>query len=210
MKKVISLLLAIAVFCSFGISAVSADEVKLSRHDELMKLAREVFPEYADFINDEAPVTDVVPYSDSMDSDVVFSETRKVSETQSLNITRLARGQTIITSVEGSGPEILVPDSSISGVGPDTIGRATFEVICTSLPGVFVYSSVRFIIHANGSGYFTSYGTPSGRDGIDYGKINESSTGISYEMTFNPAGAKKFVASFHLTIFGGSLHATVR
>ena len=209
MRKIVSIFLSILLTFSVGINVVAAKTAEQNEHDELIKLACEVFPEYAEKIRNESPVTYSAPNSESADA-IVFSETRRVSDTESLSITQLARGALIITSSEVEYGKISITDSSSSGVGSDRIGNASFKVTCSEATGVFVYKSVGFIIHSNGSGYFTSYGSTSGTSGVAIGSHSESSNGISYYLTFNMSGAKKYLMSFHLTIFNGSVHATVR
>lgn len=209
MKKIISFcLVALMLVSVLPVGAFAAQDEQDER-EQLLAQACSVFPEYAAAIRGEAAATYSLPASDNR-NEVVFTETREISGTETLTITQLASSDIIVMHTSYDYDNLENTDSSISYVGPDTIGTASFKVTCTDASGVFNYKNVGFIIHQNGSGYFTSYGSASTSGYIKIGQKSTSTTYINYPLTFNSnlSSPYKLYINFSLSFQNGTLVAT--
>lgn len=181
MKKVTSLILALCLLLCV-VPVWSFAETYDPTQEKLLQEAREVFPEYADRLHRSQAVS----YStQSMDDDaVVYSETRSVSEKETLGLTVMRSGNVVVTK-GFSGYTISSAGSSSSQVGTDIIGSATFTMTCTAVSGTISVSNIGFIIHQNKTGNFTSYGATSASSGNRIVKKTESTTLIQHGLIFN-------------------------
>jgi len=206
MKKILSLCLAILMLLTALPIDASAVENKTYTQTELLTLACEVFPEYeSEIINQEN--RSFANYRSSDSDEIIFSETRDISDNQSLTLLQRRSGDIIVVSREIDWANLYVNDSTsdISNVG--VTGTADFQINTTSASGTFILSDVRFTIYYTGSDYFTSTGTVSGL-GYSLGSTNVTNTSISYNITFN-ANYNEFL-SFHLNFVNNKLNATIR
>lgn len=208
MKKIISFcLVALMLVSVLPVGAFAAQDEQDER-EQLLAQACSVFPEYAAAIRGEAAATYSLPASDNR-NEVVFTETREISDTETLSITQMASGDIIVTQGEFEYLKVETTDSSVSDVGPDKIGYASFKATCTDADGVFYYKNVGFIIHQNGSGFFTSYGTASTSGDASKKDPTETATYIRYGITYNvsKAPALREIYNFTLSFSGGKLQA---
>lgn len=186
MKKLLSACFAvILILTMLPLNAMAAEE-STSEYDELMALACEVFPEYASAIR--GANTNTYALSRSTDNDeVVFSETRSISDTESLNLTQLASGNVIVlVSKSQDSVSITVPSSSTSDITTVGVaGTASFKVAATAASGyTFVLSNVSFTIYYYGSCYFTNYGSVTQSSVYSYTLKKQSSSEIIYGINF--------------------------
>ena len=138
MKKLVSFCLAvIMIFAILPVSAFAADNAQ-SEQERLFARAREVFPEYASLIHRN----DVATYSAlSSENPIVFTETRDISDTESMTIALYANSDVVIVdkTYDYVKPE---KEESSTTVGSDMIGSASSVflptrscTICGCLPG---------------------------------------------------------------------------
>lgn len=198
MKKIISIFLCVIMILGMLPFCVSAAEDS-NTHDELINLACEVFPEYRDIILGEPIATR------SIENNVLISnETRKISDTETLGIARYINGYTVVyvTAVDVS----LEPDETSSGIGPDIIGRVDFRATSNiDKDSYFALDGVGFIIHQNGTGYFTAYGTPDAQGDVSYSEEDVSTTHIEYNISMLSA-----LMTLDLSFSSGRLLAELR
>lgn len=181
MKKLFSVLLAVLILVGTLPLSAAASEGNLGQGD-LIELACEVFPEYEEYLKNP-PASIPTRSSNSDIGEVVSSKTRSISDTESMTATLYSTGYVVIGYVYNYF-KVAVSDSG-SQVGSDFLGNASFTVTTNAKgEGQFNLNNVGFIIHQNGTGYFTSYGTPWHNDYVTYGAISNSSTRISYHLTF--------------------------
>lgn len=208
MRKFISICMVAIIVCTLFPASILAQEADRDEQTQLLALACEVFPEYASIIRGENAVGYNLPDSDNF-NEVVFTETRDISETENLSITQLASGDVIVLNAYYDYTNLEKTDSSISNVGTDTIGYASFKATCTGVSGLFQYKNVGFIITQGGSGNFTSYGTVSTSGAIEIGEYSVNTTNINYNLTFNAAaaGSKRLFLDFTLYFSNSKLIA---
>ena len=200
MKKLISFCLAaLMMIAVLPIVALAAGNDQVER-DQLLTLACSIFPEYADIIQGETVATYSLPSSDNP-SEVVFTETRNISNKESLSITQLASGDVIVLDASYDYTELENTGSSISNVGTDKIGSASFKATCTNISGIFKYQNVGFIITQGGSGSFTSYGSASTSGDIAIGNYSRSSTNINYPLTFNRSATSQYRIYLNFSLY---------
>lgn len=209
MRKVISVFLCVVLL--FGILPLYATASEgTDVQEELINLACEVFPEYADILQN--PPTAMYNRIQSNESDtIVFTGTRNVSENHLVSIVVFQSGSAYV--VDKCGFEYEETEAHGSQIGPDYIGGASFKVTCTTLNGVFLLNDVEYIVHQNGTGYFTSYGTyeTDEYERCKVGTITKESSFMSYDMTFgmDSAGSLRRSTTFEL-YFDGSLIAKTK
>ena len=201
MKKYISFFLCVVLLFGALPFQVSAAE-NTSTHDELIALACEVFPEYADILRNPP----VVVYARSSEDKVIFRETRDISDNHNVSIVIYQSGLSIISD---SGCDVEVTDSSGNTDGSNYLGTASYRVTCPGSGGTFELSNVKYKIRRGGSGIFTSYGTYSTDKDCATGDVSRSSTSMSYCLTFNMAGAgaTRTSTTFKVYFAGGAIQA---
>lgn len=182
MRKLLSIFMTTLILMTMPLNAFAAEDNSTYTHEELIQLACDVFPEYTSQICAEKSSTYALPRS-SGDEEIIFTETRDVSDTETVSISVLSSGNVIIVSAV-SGFNIQKQNASASTVGPDIIGSTTFNVTSSVGQGSFYLKNVGFIITQSGSGNFTSTGTPSATTGAYYNKHSSTSTYIHYALTF--------------------------
>ena len=156
MKKSLEYILTITLlFCLLPMN-VSAQENNVER-TELLEKACVAFPEYADIINaDTVPST----VSRSVSSrEVVFSETRDISETEFIVYTEYSDGLVVLDSVEIMDDE--VDYNSTEQSGSMTKFDITVTATCLGVNSYFTLSNVKFTIYATTYDRITSSGTPT-------------------------------------------------
>lgn len=210
MKKLISICLALVMLLTaFPLNAFAAENTE-SEYDQLMALACEVFPEYASTIT--------AAYSDSLsrarssaDYSVVHSETRNVSDNESMTLALLASGDVFLIDNQTTTTSISIPSQSttdISNVGVN--GTATFKFTSTLDSGcVATLSNVGFTLWYYATSHFTYYGdaTYNGFYYFNCGGASESE--IKYSIGFGPLSSGMFV-SVRLYFANGQLVVEVR
>ncbi|MEE0111583.1 MAG: hypothetical protein UEP57_11985 [Oscillospiraceae bacterium] len=207
MKKIISVLVAFLMMLTIPIHAL-AIETKTAEQEELFALACNVFPEYAAVIRGEETIKSARSLDDDS-NEIIYSCTRFISDSESVSIAVCADSSVIVARGKYDNTKVSLENSSVTTVGPDTIGSASFKASCTGASGIFYLNNVGFIITQSGSGAFTSYGSYSTSGSIAIGSTNNSSTYIYYNLTFNSdsAGSSQLPYKFSLYFDNGYLYA---
>lgn len=176
------LLTAVLLLTMMPFSAMAAEDT--SEHDRLIALACEAFPEYASNIRNEGAVA--CGYSASAASnEIIYQETRPISDTESISIARSANGAIVIVDAVSSVNlnYSLNPTNTSNGV----TGTVSFTVTSNWASGTFRLNNVGFEISYSASDSFSSYGTPSTSNGyftVKYNKVSTSSTSIFYTVSY--------------------------
>ena len=208
MKKIISFILSLCLIYSLFPITSSAETVSDPLQEELFQLARDTFPEYASELHLTHSSRSSI-HTVSEDDAVVYSETRTISEKETLTLTELRSGNIFVTK---SRPDYQVSSSgsSASQVGSDIIGNATFTVTCTGMAGSITMSNIGFILHQNGTGYLTSYGQEKVSGNNKVATKNSSTTSIRYGLVFNYNGAIKLYVTFYCYVGNGNITGEIQ
>lgn len=209
MKKTISFILSFVILFTMMPTYTLAAEASMTDNNQLIALACEVFPEYASIILGEQ--IGLQMQSRSVNSDeVVFSETRQISDNQSMNISLLASGEVIVIQEDISSFDLTLKNSNTSDITTVGVsGSASFTVTSNSGSGTFTLSNVQFVIYYNSSDYFSSTGSASVDNGAAIGSYSTSSTHIHYPITFNMTGATKLPVDFQVYFSNNKLVARI-
>lgn len=192
MKKSLAVLFAAILFLTMIPVSVSAAETDLSEYNELINLACEAFPEYASAIRENDRNSRSTLYSVSS-NEVVFSDTRSISDSVKIGITQFSSGDIFVTKYVASGYEIDITNpetGDISNVGVH--GSADFTVALSGFYKTFELSDVSFTIYYNASDYFTDTGTPTPSNAlVEYNTkyVTTTTTLIYYPLTFMTNGS---------------------
>lgn len=206
MKRLFSIFLAIVMIVSaFPLQALAIEDSSAER-EALLEQACVVFPEYESLIRCAPPTTYALPGSEN---EIIFTETRNVSDSERLTITQYSRGNILVLNERYSNNDLANTSLSSSNVGTDIIGYASFKAADTTALGYFTYDNVGFIITQGGSGSFTSYGTPNKGPYAYYIKSRENSTHISYNLTFDYTLTTESYYTFSLYFSNSQLHASL-
>lgn len=201
MKRALTFILALSLLITALPVFAFADAPSGSEQDELFRLACEVFPEYADQIL-ETPAVTQNARSIRQDT-LVYSETRAVSDTETLELRAYDSGRIDIVNTAygftGSKSE------SSSNVSTDLIGNVTFRFSSNSGIGSVSIGSIGFIIHQNGTGYFTSYGSCSVSGSVTCTSESKSQSYIKHAFVFNSSSSSKLYLKFEAYFSGGNL-----
>ena len=205
MKKFISMCLAMCMlFTLFSVCAYADDPSDSMSKQDLFKLAAQVFPEHAAEIN-RSLCNGVTAYS-MADDEIVESETRRISKNETMELAIFKSGAVVVAygctdfSIQPSGV-------STSQVGSDIIGRTTFIISFSYATRSIKLSNIGFIIHQNGNGYFTSYGTNDALKDVTVVVESEtSSTYLERSLIFYVSNKPKQV-TFKCRIYDGQVVA---
>ena len=164
---------------AFPVNAFAAENTD-SKYDQLIELACEVFPEYEDSIRGEHINTYALPRSTDP-YEVIYRESRKISDTETLSISMLASGGTIVLLSGMEAVDLSVTHQDIASIGSiGKSGTASFQV---ALDGaVFELSGVQFVIYNYDNDSFTSYGTVTDNTFSSYTCLDQSTTNIKYSI----------------------------
>lgn len=152
-----------------------------------MAKACEVFPEYADAINSDNISANSRTRSLAAD-EVVYTETRSLSDTESITLSQMSSGNVIVISRQESSSylDININSSNTSDITTVGVsGTVTFTVAMSFIANeYFTLSNVGFIIYYNGNHYFNNPGTVIKSSGVMIGEESISTTYINYPLTF--------------------------
>lgn len=187
MKRFLCILLSLLLVATAIPYNVLAAETNTSERDELIELACEVFPEYEDTIRGNITTT----YNRSRaNRSVLFNETRKISETQSLTYSQLSDGTAILSSSDYSF-NYLTSDTDIESETNVIKVTLNVTVTCTASDGVFILSNVKYTTYKNTYDSITSKGSPSTNQfcmydshSYRYDETSTQSAFIYYRITF--------------------------
>ena len=177
MKKAISICVVIMMLLTMLPVNVFAYDDKALTHNELISLACDVFPEYADAItwHNVNPYTlprSVDPY------EVIYRETRQISDNESLNISLLSSGGAILIYSSTGDITYTASTTDINSIG--VAGTATFTVAFSDYS--FVLSNVSFTIYEYADDYFTNRGNPQQSNFYRVSNKINTNTHIRYQL----------------------------
>ena len=185
-EKITAFLLALIILANILPVNGFAARTNTTEHDDLIALACEIFPEFAsDILYAENAQTNPNTRS-ALQNEVIFSETRAISDSENLSISLLSSGNYVIVDNESSSFDIYkenVSTSEIVNIGIS--GRTSFRITCTGISNDFVLSNVGFVIYYSGDDYFFDYGTVS--TSLPHSRESRNNTDISYTITFSSA-----------------------
>lgn len=195
MKKCLSVIIAITLFLSvFPLTAFAAEDT--SEYDALMDLACEVFPEYAASIRNSASSRTFSSRS-ADELSVVYQETRRISDTESLTLAQLSSGDVIVinsssdVTVNKYGSNITdTPETGISG-------RVSFKIAAYGY--TFNLFDVRYTIANYYNCYFDSPGNVISSDFLSYSLYENTSTAIGYALRFGSASTHFFTFKLYFS-----------
>lgn len=197
MKRTIAIIMLLVILLTTAILPVYAAE-PASEKAEIIDLACQAFPEYTDIICGRVPAS---RSSTNEKPEVVFSETRSISDDQSISITYYSDGGALLTrsTINCDMSENIANSSkytywTVTGEFTTTYGDA--------YPGVFTISNAQFRISADGTHTVTDDGNVSTYYCSSDGN-SSSTTVVKYVVRFvnfyNPTDAsyvKTAVAGF--------------
>lgn len=189
MKRTFILVLAVALVLSMGIPAFASEDsveigtARIMTQGELEALAQEYFPEkYAQALAASAHLSTY-----STNDPVVASETKEISDTESITFLQLNSGRASILHQVN-----FYNNSSTSGSGYTTVD-ASITMTVTGLVGVLSVNSLNYTIYTNGYDRINSAGNTLGSSNSATAQISrqtESSSGsatATYSMLFDNA-----------------------
>lgn len=206
MRKVISVVLSVVLLLgTLPFHAAATDTTDIQK--ELINLACEAFPEYADIIQ-TPPVMEIMEAAKNESDRVVYRGTRDISENSRVSITVYQSGQVFIVEEDEPFP-VEITDSSGAEEGFDYVGSVSYKVTCNNGTGTFLLNNVEYRVFRGKSGSFTSYGTYTTLKDCEPGTVSRSPTRMSYKLTFSmsAAGASRKSTTFFVYFNGASLQA---
>ena len=187
MKKLIAVCLSLVMLFAFLPVYGLAAENTQSEHDQLIALACEVFPEYASAIRCENTCTYTMQRS-SNPMEVIYRETREISDTESMSIALLSGGNAIIIYNNFATTTYTSNTTDIGSVGVS--GTASFKVSMNN--AYFKLNNVEFTIYETGGDYFTDFGTVDECTFYSFEDITLTSTHIEYSIRGTSYGTDFF------------------
>ncbi len=187
MKKLIAVCLSLVMlFTLFPLDGFATENTQ-SEYDQLIALACEVFPEYSSAIRCENICTYSMPRS-SNPMEVIYRETREISDTESMSIALLSGGNAIVIYNNFATTTYTSNTSDIGSVGVS--GTASFKVSMNN--AYFILNNVEFTIYETGSDYFTDFGSVDECTFYSYDDITLTSTHIEYSIRGTSYGTDFF------------------
>ena len=180
MKKIIAFIISFVLFFSMFPLSVFASEDTPSEYDELIEQACKVFPEYASAIRDE-----IISYNARNRSieteEIVYQETRSISDTESLGIALTSSGNAIVLRNIYDYFDLTVPSSSESDITTVGVyGKTTVQVASDGY--YFKLPNVKYIIYYTGSDHFSHYGDTPSNNFYSYTLYEQTRTKIRYQI----------------------------
>lgn len=224
MKKMLSTCLAIFMLFTILPLSAFAEDKQLNEQEELINLACEAFPEYKDYI-----LGNISMYrGTSSDSEIIFCETRNISETEKITYAQYANGRGIIvgSNIAVFGVSLYDPSqSNISGGYDYTFSVNVTTTETSDFPGIFYVTGCKARIMSATYDSLINYGTCSvnNTNWCKYrtGDKNKTETStqdayIEYNLTFLPKGSYGTTSSDDLyaplviSVGGDDISATIR
>lgn len=183
MKKLLAVILSFVMLMSFAALPVHATGYATSEKEEILALACQAFPEYTDIIYGRVSSCQTRRNTNET-PEIVFSETRSISDNQSISITYYSDGGALLASstikyektyedVEQSGGTLY--NWTISG---------KFTTTYDDYPGVCTVSNVRFAINTVGTDTVTNTGSVSTNSYCVYTGNGSSATAAIHYVSF--------------------------
>lgn len=151
-RKLLSLFLAFSLLLTVLPFYVLAEEDKPLSREEHLALACEIFPEYADLISGTRTISTYLQRS--TEPEVVFSETRNLSDTYQMTLIEYSDGETVIIS---NNTTYISKIQSASGAGISYY-VVDFLVTMEGSTQQFIVENAKFTINYNDYDFITSKG----------------------------------------------------
>lgn len=222
MKKVISLCLALFILFA-TMPVVHATDSSVNTHEELINLACEVYPEYANKIRNQK----ILPSSHARSSEppeLIYSDSRDTSNGGTLLYSEYSNGVILLTNYTPK-KEVTVVDSN-TGAGA-TAYTINISATCSGTNGTFTAKNVKYTTISSSYDRIDSVGThdeytPEMNGYIacslqnvtpnPYVVMNESASGnarLTYKLIFKYAPYANCFVATELTLSVGHNSATV-
>lgn len=183
MKKLLAVILSFAMLMSFAALPVHATGYATSEKEEILALACQAFPEYTDIICGRVSTYQTRQNANEK-PEIVFSETRSISDNQSISITYYSDGGALLASstiecektyedVEQSGGTLYY--WTVSG---------KFTTTYDDYPGVCTVSNVKCTIRTTGADTVTNTGSVSTDSYCVYNSNLSSTTKAKHSVSF--------------------------
>lgn len=163
MKKLLSAILSfVMVFILVAPMSAYATENNDSEREEILALARQVFPEYITSPKSESFKPTITTQSVDENDKVVRNVTRKVSDTLELTYVEMKSGHSFVIE---NNIEDVISGSKESGTSSNVTGGKQYTVtikiasVQSDYAGVFTMSNVKYTIYDNAYDKINSKGT---------------------------------------------------
>lgn len=199
MKRLFTIILSLVLVISMiPVGTVAAEDT--SERDELIALACEVFPEYAVFIQNNNSTSRSGSLSEK--TEVLFTETRSVSDNERITYVQLSSNGAIIIDETIGQIELIETDSSMSNFSAGIRGSLSYKVICTHeyYPGIFYLDDFEYTIYTSAYDWINNDGTMTCNNGV-YCAFSQGST-VYQETANNSAHASYGLRFIHRGAYG--------
>ncbi len=212
MKKIISMILVAVLLCTSLPMSAYASEDEIVR-EELLTKACEAFPEFADKITN--PQISMAPNTRSTgNQEPVYTETRQLSDTETIIYTEYASGLVLLTGIEGEWSRTVNDYESSSFA---VIYDINITASLNEPSGTFRLKNVKYTLVNNGYDAILSKGTPSRSTGCNgateiVARMNETASQdamILYELHFQFASSGYYTCRTELTLTVGDNRADI-
>ena len=182
MKRIFAIILSLVMLLTTAALPVHAAEATTSEKEEIIALACQAFPEYVDIIRGNTVVNHARSTNQSVE--LVFSETRHISDNQYVSLTYYSNGRALLATVED---EVYYHEVELDG--RIMYGTISADFTYTGFSGAFTLKNVTYVINPNGSDYFTSFGsaTCTGYNRIENRCQPNNSANLVYSIVFLPS-----------------------
>lgn len=183
MKRTFSIILALVMLLTTAALPVHAVEPNTNENNKIIALACQAFPEYVDIIRGDT-VANQNARSSNQNVELIFSETRHISESQYVSLTYFSNGRALLATVEHD-----VYYHEVELDGRIMYGTISADFTYTGFSGAFTLKNVTYVINPNGSDYFTSFGsaTCTGYNRIESRCQPNNSANLVYSIVFLPS-----------------------
>lgn len=181
-RKYLSFFLTVIMLLTMmPFSAAAADTT--SERDEIIELACEIYPEHADKIRHQTITS--ADNTRSSDAVLVYSDSREVSESETLLYSEYSNGIILLTDYDFD--EVVTTVDSATGAGATTY-TINVKATCSHVAGHFMINNFKYTLisstydRIDSLGTYYAYETPG--NGIEYDcSFSESSTNPRTQMT---------------------------
>ena len=195
MKKLLSLCLAALLLVSMLPVNVFASET--SKHDELVALACDIFPEYANTILNKELITNS---RSVLDRELVFTETRNISENEYLMYSEYSDNLSLLTYYNFEVE--LYDDGYVNGSAGRTL---TFDIVATCAEsgflGDFTLNNVKFTLISSAYDQINSIGVPDPNGGCSIRDFDDNSIIENPDIQYTETSSSKAYIRYHLNFW---------
>lgn len=219
-RRLLSVLLALVMLLTTAPTVFATNEADVQQ--ELIDLACEVFPEYTNKILNQR----ILPSSGmrSSDMELVCSETRKVSDLQTVLYSEYSNGAILLTDITADPPNVTYVD--IVNGSSSTVYTVNIRATCTGGYGSFTANNIKFSLISSAYDRIDSKGTHTIRSStnefegvslidedpnpsIVWNESASQNAKIEYKIAFKYATYGYALCETHLTLIVGDNNYTV-